>query len=764
MKNKVILLLFILFFLFQPITQTEAAISAYEPNIPLGNWKSPAFSQLFVIDGSSESNFIHTEDWKVEVDGRFAGNMMLMRPKTNNAMGLTFVHKNMLRQWGEAFNGNPAYVERETQPRNIESIHYSTTYQRYYSRDIARRSGAHIPTIQGSGEYTKWGHQIGIVKIKTTPFPKPNITGPATVKKGETVTYTISGEEFSPYEDWIKWKFNEGGTRLDDGQVYNNTFSKSVKVKFDNCGTKTLKLYVTDEVEREKSTTKTVKVEGCENDGGGSTPVDPNPDPDEPEGVPKPPDSGEQGGAGSAKGKAYWELRRANLNEESQVYVKSSFSINGNHYATRNPSHSVQFAGRTIQQSGAIQSAAPGRAVKGSNLNYSFQYEYTNYPIGWQCSQSGTDKEGNSICLNWTFNSNPDWSKGQTFRLSGSIPINHKQGDTIKNSSLDNILGQKFLVGREDTWNPGKSSKDYFEHWEKTGNVPKANYDLKTQTTLPITPGMLKYQVELPSGEHLKSGFETLKKEKSHGFFFPADVDDSLKKDYKNRSSYSSYQYAFPLQQSVMKDKGTTGSKRAFEYEYVTDLFFTSKYTGYMVGTPYTQKVKQHFVKGTSIPSHSSLMKEGEQKIQSSFKEDTGEAFVDEVLYTKSESEIQRLQRYAIPVSPTSPLKPKETYKNHIVLENMGLSDLIFEYDQSFKFNHYLFGSGADEAWIIEQPESKVKLDHLKPTDIHTIIIEHDNKKQMLDLILDRPKEKLHKFRVTDRAFIPKIESIVGDL
>ncbi|MFX8004429.1 hypothetical protein ABTK66_18810, partial [Acinetobacter baumannii] len=87
-------------------------------------------------------------------------------------------------------------------------------------------------------------------------------------------------------------------------------------------------------------------------------------------------------------------------------YVKSSFSINGNHYATRNPSHSVQFAGRTIQQSGAIQSAAPGRAVKGSNLNYSFQYEYTNYPIGWQCSQSGTDKDGNSICLNWTFNSN----------------------------------------------------------------------------------------------------------------------------------------------------------------------------------------------------------------------------------------------------------------------------------------------------------------------------------------------------------------------
>ncbi|GLY12725.1 hypothetical protein [Pseudobacillus badius] len=760
MRSKVIIFLVTFFLFLQPMAQTEAAISAYEPDIPLGNWKSPPASQLFKIDGSSENNFIHTEDWYVEVDGQRVGQMMLMRPKTDGSKGLTFAHKSTLKQWGQVLNGNPAYVESATMPRDIKNVTYGKVYQRYYSRDIARNSGAHEPTIQGSGEYSKWGHRIGVLKIKTTPFPKPNIAGPATVKKGETVTYTISGEEFSPYEDWIKWKFNEGGTLLDDGQVYNNTFSKSVKVKFDNCGTKTLKLYVTDEVQREKSTTKTIKVEGCESNGG-STPVDPNPDPDEPEGVPKPPDSGEQGGAGSARGKAFWELRRADVDQESKVYVKSGFRINGSHYATRNPSHSIQFGGRTVVQPGEIESMASGRSVKGSSLNYTFQYEYTNYPIGWQCSQSGTDKDGNSICLNWTFNSNPDWSKGQTFRLSGSIPINHKQGDTIKNSSLDNILGQKFLVGREDTWNPGKSTKDYFEQWEKTADAPKSSYTLKTQSTLPITPGTLKYQVELPSGEHAKSGFQTLKKEKSHGFFFPADVDDSLKKEYKNRSSYSSYQYAFPLQQRVMKDKGMSGSKRSFEYEYVTDLFFTSKYTGYMVGTPYTQKVKQHFVKGTSIPSHSSLMKEGEQKIKSSFKEDTGETFGDEVLYTKSESEMQRLQRYAIPVSPTSPLKPKETYKNHIVLENMGLSDLVFEYDQSFKFNHYLFGSGADDAWIIEQADDRQSISKSDAAHIHKIKISNDQVREIAVKENGRTIERMHKFRLIDRDFIKEVKSLV---
>lgn len=738
----------------------RAAIEVIEPNIPKGDWKDPQKSHVYEITNSNQTRFIYTEDWDIEVDGNIKGKMMLMRPKSNNALGLTFAHQNTIREWAEAFNGNPSFVASQTPSEVFTNLHYPGAYDRYYSRTIAEFSGAKVAGIKGTGKYTKWGHQIGTVLIKTTAWPKPKITGPSTIKKGETATYTILGEEFNPYRDMISWKFQKGSSIIDKGEKRSNTFTKTVKVTFDNCTNNVLKLYAKDSVEREKSTTKTVKVEGCENDGG-STPVDPNPGPDEPEGVPKPSNPGEQGGAGSATGKAFWELRRADVDQESKVYVKSGFRINGSHYATRNPSHSIQFGGRTIVQPGEVESMASGRSVKGSSLNYTFQYEYTNYPIGWQCSQSGTDKDGNSICLNWTFNSNPDWSKGQTFRLSGSIPINHKQGDMIKNSSLDNILGQKFLVGREDTWNPGKSTKDYFEQWEKTADAPKSSYTLKTQSTLPITPGTLKYQVELPSGEHAKSGFQTLKKEKSHGFFFPADVDDSLKKEYKNRSSYSSYQYAFPLQQRVMKDKGMSGSKRSFEYEYVTDLFFTSKYTGYMVGTPYTQKVKQHFVKGTSIPSHSSLMKEGEQKIKSSFKEDTGETFGDEVLYTKSESEMQRLQRYAIPVSPTSPLKPKETYKNHIVLENMGLSDLVFEYDQSFKFNHYLFGSGADDAWIIEQADDRQSISKSDAAHIHKIKISNDQVREIAVKENGRTIERMHKFRLIDRDFIKEVKSLV---
>ncbi|MEK4031314.1 hypothetical protein MKZ02_22685 [Pseudobacillus sp. FSL P4-0506] len=763
MKRKIpFLLLMIAFLIVQPIIG-QAAIGVVEPNIPKGNWVNPQKSHVYEITNSNETRFIYTEDWDIEVDGAVKGKMMLMRPKSNNALGLTFAHQNTLRQWAEAFNGNPDFVASRTPSEVLTNIHYPGSYNRFYSRKIAEMSGAKVLGVEGTGKYTEWGHQIGKVLIKTTPWPKPQITGASTVQKGQSATYTISGEEFNPYSESISWKFLQGSAITDKGEKASDTFNKTVKVTFDKCGDNVLKLYAKDSVEREKSTTKTVKVEGCENDGGGNTPVDP--DPNKPEPVPKPPDTGEQGGAGSAKGKAFWELRRSNTNEESQVYIESRFTINGDHYATRNASHSVQFAGRTIQQVGAIQSTAPGRSVKGSNLNYTFQYEYTNWPIGWECSQSGVDEEGNSTCLSWTFNSNPDWSRAQTFRLSGSIPINHKQGETIKDNSIEGILTQKWIVGKEDNWNPNKSTKDYYEQWKKSSDSKvKSQYNLKTQTTLPITPGSLIYDVDLPSGEHLKSGFQTLKKEKSNGFFFPQDIDDSLKNDYKNRSKYSSYTYAFPLQQSVLKDKGTSGNKRIFEYGYVTDLFFMSKYTGFAVGTPYAQKVKQNFVNGTPIPSYNSLMQEGKQKLSDSFESATGEKFVDEVLYTKSANEMDRLQRYAIPVSPTSPLKPKQNYKNHIVLENMGLSDLIFEYDQSFKFEHYLFGSGTDEAWIIEQPESRIKLDHLKSDAIHTIEIKDKDKKQMYNLSYNRPKEKLHKFRVTDRDITTKIEVIVGDL
>ena len=59
----------------------------------------------------------------------------------------------------------------------------------------------------------------------------------------------------------------------------------------------------------------------------------------------------------------------------------------------------------------------------------------------------------------------------------------------------------------------------------------------------------------------------------------------------------------------------------------------------------------------------------------------------------------------------------------------MGLSDLSFTFDQSFSYEHFLFGSGYDDARIIEQPESRVPV-----TEFETVELTHEQVKNWLKL------------------------------
>src|SRR5690606_19613613 len=130
------------------------------------------------------------------------------------------------------------------------------------------------------------------------------------------------------------------------------------------------------------------------------------------------------------------------------------------------------------------------------------------------------------------------------------------------------------------------------------------------------------------------------------------------------------------------------------------------KHTGFQTGYEYTNDMKKHFTDNASIPSHSTLMQRGTNLLENEFARIVGEEYKDIALYTTS-SEFDKLQRYVIPVDPNSILKPQETYKNHIALENMGLNDMVFEFDRSFEFERFLFGSGADDAYYIEQVDTR---------------------------------------------------------
>lgn len=186
--------------------------------------------------------------------------------------------------------------------------------------------------------------------------------------------------------------------------------------------------------------------------------------------------------------------------------------------------------------------------------------------------------------------------------------------------------------------------------------------------------------------------------------------------------------------------------------DYVGDFFFMGKHTGYIVGYPYADAAKEAILVNKESPSFSMVTIEGITKLLLNFERETGYRLVDDVLYTDTDSKDNRekLQRYQLPVSPDSILHPGQQYRNHIVLSNLGLSDATFRFDQTFQFEQYMFGSGADDAWIIEQVESRVRVN---PEEVHTVIIKYDDLKRIAAEEGKRPKERIHKFRLLDRSF-----------
>lgn len=235
---------------------------------------------------------------------------------------------------------------------------------------------------------------------------------------------------------------------------------------------------------------------------------------------------------GSADGRAYWELRRTSQDTASQLFAMTDFRINGTHYATRNPMHWLNLGSFSREQITAITRLTDAADLKGTNFNYSFTYQYTNY---YREVYSCTDAR-NGTCYAWVYQGQqPAWDLAQTFNLSSSIPIDHSQQETVKASSMEEILEYQWIVGREDTWNPSKTSEDYYEKLRLADdNDRKSKYDLKTQSWLPITPGKWIYELELPSDGHRAGNYNPLRQGGSSGSFYPVDIDSNLKADYMN--------------------------------------------------------------------------------------------------------------------------------------------------------------------------------------------------------------------------------------
>lgn len=475
--------------------------------------------------------------------------------------------------------------------------------------------------------------------------------------------------------------------------------------------------------------------------------------------------------SGVTSGEAFWELRRNNLNSPSVVYAEVDFDLEGKHYATRNILHSLQLGDLSITSSVPIARTIDADLVKNESMGYEYSYQFTNYYYEiYKC----IDKQDND-CFEWEFDRyEPDWSKVKDYSLADKISngndlvtlnVDHRQGDKVTGSYLNQIISERFLVGRSNVVESNSSTRNaYYEQFENITKNMKNKHDLKTQIMIPIMPDTFRYRVEVPSIEHENEDYNVFKKELSSGFYYPVDVDGSLKQKYANHTADDNENdYVFPLQQSTM-DRVSAG---VYDFEYVTDNFYMTPSTGFIVSYPYAQSMKNHLANGTQLPSFNSMVISAMTTLQTEYLQATGQQATEDLMHTTLETieNKEKLQRYALPISPDSTLRPDTLYTNDIVLENMGLNDLTFEFGIDFSFEHYLFGSGHDEAWIIEQQDPRVPMDGISADQVNGIVIRYDDIPELVEVIKNRPepKDRMHKFRTTDADIVQKLKSIVGD-
>lgn len=257
---------------------------------------------------------------------------------------------------------------------------------------------------------------------------------------------------------------------------------------------------------------------------------------------------------------------------------------------------------------------------------------------------------------------------------------------------------------------------------------------------------------ELPSGQQQNSNYQPFIKDGANGFYFPADLDESLKGLYPNKTQWDYGKYALPLQQTEMKDQKMDGNKRQYEVDITSDFLFVSKHLGYLGAYPLTKDVKDHYVNGSQLPSVKEMAGTVKDQMKDNFENETGQSLDDEVLTN------QDTPQYYVPIDAKSPLKSKQVYENKVVLSNMGLNDLNLVFGQKFSFDHYLLGAIEDDAFVVEQRNPRVNIKNYP----HSLTITQDQAKEIRKITRERPGDFLFGYRVTDRDFYQKLQKIIN--
>lgn len=495
---------------------------------------------------------------------------------------------------------------------------------------------------------------------------------------------------------------------------------------------------------------------------------------------------------GKVAGEFYWELHRNSQNTAPVVNISLKGTILGKHFAVKDfKANLITGSGPTLSSTTTIakdtdnnitvQSSKSIEDIQNNIISPNIAYTYTNYyKVVYEPENYQTNPDGSVDVFKWKIKGKePVWDKAETFDTSKEFTginslnstVNSMSGKTITIKTMAELAQQKFPVGVKKTFNMDQSAaltdnKTYYETVKQAnGQNAKDKNHLQSQNWIDIAPGALEYSISLPSGAQKDQKFFYTNTKGSNGYYFVNDIDKSLQQNYANHSRYKEYgKYALPLQYSRVTDKGLNGEVRTYDLNYVTDLFFIGKGTGYIMAYPYVDALR---VNNLTSPDANTILNQTLNLAKQSYQSQTGSTFNDSFLYT-DRSDVKgvygdksELQRFYLPINAESSYKRGQTYNNKVLIEKVGLSDVNVVFNQEFDFKQYLVGSVMDKAENSEQKEptlSNVKYNH-------SITISKEEMKKIHEKAQGRNQKSLFGYRLTDAAdWIKSLENIIGSI
>src|SRR5690625_2893885 len=426
---------------------------------------------------------------------------------------------------------------------------------------------------------------------------------------------------------------------------------------------------------------------------------------------------------GMADGFFSWELFKENSDEESKIKVINEATIEGNHYDVRNVKHTSSnnlFNEETDSSHEVVVDNLD--EIKDKNIDFSFEYEYTNhYRDIYKCVDGVSKDDGYSkdYCFEWEFDERvPSWKDKHTHvaKWEKTILVDHEHSKVHKVSEEDDSV-LSLTIGRDWVFNDPEDidkEREYQEHLV----LHPSDTRLQSQTYKDIAE-TIRYQTDFDNEFYVIDGDK---------YYFPNDLDENLKAEYENDTEYDYSKYKIPLRVEKTDDE---------EITFLTeDNFFVTDKTGFVFSLPHEE---------TSENRIEVLAKE-------KFEEFTDEDYHDNVLTTPDEG-----SRYYLNIDLNGKQEPDTWYDDNMVLGKLGLSDVTVHYLQKLKFDNYLFGAPLDKPIVAEQRGSIVDDVDYK----YSVTLTPEQIKELKELSNKR-NNTLHSFRSLDiYKILNKIKEII---